>query len=84
MLRMLRRAMTQELGTQVGRATAGSVGTAVASGDFIMRSDDVSVGFGAATIMQDISVGFQGSINARIRTVGFRARRPSAVRQPDA
>ena len=63
--------MSQPSDTQVDRAVERASAMALSDNNFIMSSDDVSVGFGQTTIMQDITVGFhKGSINALIGPSG--------------
>ena len=50
--------MSQPSDTQVDRAVERASAMALADNNFIMSSDDVSVGFGQTTIMQDITCGF--------------------------
>jgi len=63
--------MAQRSETQVGRVMERPCGTVLADDNFMMRTDNVSLGFGKTTIMQDISCVFhKGSINALIGPSG--------------
>ena len=77
--------MDLESGRSVSASTSGMEPRGVELSDsHIMTASDVSVGFGATTVMTDITVGFhKGSINALDRTLRIRKVDVSALAQPD-